>query len=276
MGYADVGTERLRRQHYAESGDDGPAIFGSFLGHHSITECRDFAATIDFRVRATDALIAKHGLAASLPAVQRWQAFKDRWSGGSRRILLSLAAQASNSRIIAADRYPAEAEYRELRRLVNKSGDDTHADPGDMIPVIEGIEDLAQEPIDEKNHPEPTAGDPDLDAFQKLDAAIRTSEGITGTGPKPPKPWYSIPWWGYGLGLVFVGGVGYSFYRAWARNRPPALPAANYATLPVSSDMPLFHRDPATGVMIPVAVADRAPPTTPLGGVPAFTVPVSL
>jgi hypothetical protein len=186
----------------------------------------------------------------------RWRAFKERWHSISRRVLDALSSQLASARVVAADRFPAESEYQELRCTINKSCDDTHSDPGDLFNVIQGIESAAQEAIDERGHPEPTPGDPDLAAFQKLDAAIRASEAAV---KPPPKPWYTfMPWWGYGLSILFIGGVGYSFYRVSKRSR-----ADEGARLASSRDVPLMlssdpdpgvmslARDPITGVAMP-------------------------
>lgn len=284
MGLADIGTERVRAQHYGGESYDrsGGAVVGTFFGHHSITEVRDLAATVDFRVRATDALIAKHGLSLPLPAVRNWLDFKDRWQQVSRPVLLSLAAQASSSRVISADRYPAEAEYQQIRCAINRSCDDTHADPGDLFNVIAAVEAACQERIDERSHPAPTPNDPDLLAFQRLDAAIHAGESAVGVPPKD-KPWWSIPWWGYALGVVFVGGVGYSFYRTYKRAKATAEWGEKYLggtvipkLLPGIEPMPTFHRDPATGVMIPVAVPQGSQTVQAYASpsIPPFTPPL--
>jgi cbb3-type cytochrome oxidase subunit 3 len=286
MSYADIGTARVRAQHYEGhpsedarrydhvGGDGGGDVVGGIAGHHTVTDVRDLAATIDFRIRATDALVAKHGLSSALPAVVRWTSFKDRWQSASRRILLALSNQVSSARIVPADKFPAESEYQELRCAINKSCDDTHADPGDMFNAIAGVEVAAQERIDERNHPQPTGGDPDLAIFQKLDAAIRASEAAARP---PPKPWYAFPWWVYALSITFVGGIGYSFYRVAKKARvaegsrplgahdmiPRMLPAPehehafahSFAHSPAHSPAPAFAhtlaRDPVTGVVMP-------------------------
>lgn len=192
----------------------GKVLTMTVMGKHTITEARDLMATVEFRIKATDKLISDGGPVgnsdSALAAVQRWQTWKANWRKVADDVATNLTIQSVAAPLVPADVLANEPEYRRLQCAINKSCDDTHADPGDMFNVIQGIEQMRGKQIDESNHPEPTAGDPDLAALQKLDATIKAGEAAAAAAKAQAKIGIgAIPWWAWALGgsAVVAGGV---------------------------------------------------------------------
>ncbi len=182
----DTGQDPLRarvRAHVARL--VGPTI-GTVAGKHTISEIRDLMATVDFRIKATFALIAKINGAQgaftpghpgiSSNAIAAWNVWLTHWREVQDKVATVLVALRVSDPLVPADFQPAEDQWLRLMCAINRSCDDTHADPGDMSNVIGQIEEEAGERIDESERPTPTAGDPDFGAFLKVDAAIKAGE----------------------------------------------------------------------------------------------------
>lgn len=266
MGYADIGTARVQAQFYESHPSEDPGVYdhaggelvvGTVLGHHSIAETRELAALIDFQVRAADDLIAKHQPlptdAATASAMARWRTWRENWQKTRDKVLFDLRVLSFSSPLTPATLQAAETHYVKLKCAINKSCDESHTDPGDMREVTTALEKALGESADlsgfRAQFPEQSQiSDPDMTAFQKLDAAVKTLDKVR---EPPPKPWWSVPWWGYALGIVTVGGIGYSFYRVAQAQRKRA----------VASDLEaLMARDPLAGIMLPPSMALPAAP----------------
>ena len=195
----------------------------TILGQHSVAEVRDLASTVEFRIRAVHALIAKKngdpnaftpghpGVAAGV--IDTWNTWLGRWRRASDSALGLATALSLSNPLVSAANVGAEGAYKKLKCAINASCDDTH-NFGDMFEAIQNVENDAEEKINERNAPQPTPGDPDLVALQKLDAAIKSGEAAAlkaknAVTPKLP----GVPWWVWVTGAAVVGGVGYSVVK---------------------------------------------------------------
>lgn len=184
------------------------------LAKHTVTDVRDLTATVDFRISATEALIASSSTVTA-PTLAAWRTWRVRWSKASKDALSSVTLISAASPLVPAEYIVAETQYKQLQCAINASCDDTHADPGDFFNVIQGVETEAGRRIDETDHPLP-ASDPDQVALLALDASIKAGEAEAAkvrAAVTLPKVAGLIPWyvWG-GIGVVAVG-VGYSVVR---------------------------------------------------------------
>jgi hypothetical protein len=158
----------------------------TILGKHTVAEIRDLMATIDFRIKAVFSLIAKKngdplaftpghpGISSN--NIAAWNVWLTNWRQIQDKVSIVLTALMISNPLVGADTQPAEDQWTRIRCAINRSCDDSHTDPGDMQSIIIAIQIEGGESIDERNRPEPKAGDPDFDALLKVDAAIKAGE----------------------------------------------------------------------------------------------------
>lgn len=169
----------------------------TILGKHTIAEIRDLMATIDFRVKAVFNLIAKVNGAqgaftpghpgVTSETVAKWNVWLNNWRNVENEVANLLTAIMISNPLVSASNFPAEDQWTKIRCAINKSCDDSFNDPGDMMSNILRIQNEAGEKIDERNHPQPDAGDPDFSAFLKVDGAIRAGEKAKSEAEKAAK-----------------------------------------------------------------------------------------
>jgi len=183
------------------------------FGKHTIAEIRELAATVEFRIRATEALIKKHPN-IDPGVVDTWQTWKGRWRRASDAVLPAVTLRSLSSPLVPASAMAAEDEWMKLKCAINKTCDETH-NPGDMFDSIQVVETAAGERIDERNAPQPDANDPDLNAFKALDSAIKKGEAAAEEAKKAGGAVASkVPWW------VWAGGVGVLGVFVWGETAP--------------------------------------------------------
>jgi len=268
MGYADIGTAAVQAQFLPAPAWEAvpftpanPAIIGASFGKPTAADVRELMALVDFQVDATDKLVKDHQpipVSAAVP-LANWLRWRDAWHAASDRVSANLKTR--DSIFVPENRQIATEDYQTLKCAINKSCDESHTDPGDMRNVMNALEKALGEEADlsgfRAKFPEtPVGTDPDLEVFKATDAFLK---GITPP-PLAPKSFLArVPWWVYGLGAVTVGAIGYSFYRTAKRAHAQADWSAGQGT----ESMPIFHRDPNTGVFTPItpaAASVQAPP----------------
>jgi hypothetical protein len=234
----------------------GGVVIGEAFGKKSIADVRELMALVDFQVDATDKLIAKKSPPppAATGAVTNWLRWRDRWHKASDAVTAHLKTRST----LLPEKYQvAQEDYTSLQCAINKSCNESHTDPGDMREVMSALEKALGEQADLSNFrqkfPEvPVGTDPDLAIFKATDAALR----VVAPPQPPPSLLSRVPWWVYLLGVVTVGGIGYSFYRVSKQQSRDA--AARRDPDP----MPMFHRDPTTNVLIPMTTSVNPAPIT--------------
>ncbi len=208
------------------------------LGQHTIAEAREFAALIEFQVKAEDDLIKKHEPLRPDPVIQgavaRYKLWKERWRSVSEKVLSDLTLISISNPLVPASVQPVEPQYKKLQCAVNKSCDDSHTDPGDMREVMNAVEKALNDQTDQgdfrdKFPANPTGFDPDLASFKTLDAAIKKGEAAAAAAKEGAKSAaFAVPWWLWVLGGVGVLGAGTVVYQTQIK---PFLPST-YAPRP--------------------------------------------
>lgn len=272
MGLADIGTARVQAQFQPEPEESdlespyGPALLvgTTLFGKHSIAETRELAALVDFQAHATDELVAKHqpAPASAAEALRRWTTWRTNWQKARDRALLDLKLLSFASPLTPEYAIPSEGQYQKLKCAINVSCDESHTDPRDMREVINAVEKAVGEGSDlsgfRARFPEQSAvPDLDLQAFKATDTAIHNLETLRDKVLPPPKP-FAVPWWVYGMGLVVVGGIGYSFWKVHKRSQ-------------ASREIDSASRDPLEGITLPSHMASPAPAlpeATPVAALP--------
>lgn len=203
------------------------------LGKHTVSETREFAKLIDFRVAAEDKLLeSKKPLPqddATLAAIAKYTAWRTNWQKVRDGVIqaLDLVSFAPGTILASETVIPSETQYQKLRCAVNKSCDDSFTDPGDMHNVMSALEKVLNQPADLSGFraafpASADSFDPDLGVFKTADTGIKTGEGAAkDLGASMSKAGAAMPWWVYVGGGAAVLGVGYlyvgPFLPRWRR-----------------------------------------------------------
>ncbi len=189
----------------------------SILGQHGVDEVRQLMRTAEFRMERAKALINRLEFnKANVALVEEWDNFVDvRWKKAHDAVLSSLITLRLDNPGAAEAFIPAEKEFQIISKAMNATAG--LIAPGDLTDLIRRLEAASGMTLDESNHPLPGDFDPDLEAFNKADTAIRGGEAaikkLEDSLPTTSSVLSRVPLWGWALGVAVVGAAGYSVVK---------------------------------------------------------------
>lgn len=147
------------------------------LGNHTIAETRDLMRTVEFRIeRAADLVNRLPFSTDNVKLVKEWNEFVEvRWKNAHDQALNRILVLKFDNPLASESVIPAEGEFKLVMKARNQQGEGIVV-PGDLSDLIHRLEVGSGQSLDEDNHPLPTGFDPDLAAFQAVDAKIKAGE----------------------------------------------------------------------------------------------------
>ncbi len=186
---------------------------------HTVDDVRQLMRTAEFRIDRAGALVNRLPFTAeNVKLVEEWDTFVDvRWKKAHDAVLASIVALKLQNPLVVEPLLPAEKEFQAILKAITATPGRTQT--GDLSDLINRLQAASGEKLDETGAP-PANFDPDLPIFLKADAAIKQGEAasaaLAASLPSPNfslTPKFSVPWWGWLLGIGVVGGVGYSVVK---------------------------------------------------------------
>lgn len=190
-------------------------------GQHGIDDVRQLMRTAEFRMDRAQALINRLPFSSeNVALVKEWDDFVDvRWKNAHDRVLANLVTLRLDQPLVVESLLPAEAEFQIILKAINTVPGKTQT--GDLTDLINRLQAASGVQLDETGHPLPPDFDPDLEVFQRADAATKQGEAavkaleasLPGVGLPSINVAAKVPWWAWAFGAAVVGGVGYSVYK---------------------------------------------------------------
>jgi len=197
------------------------------LGKHTIDETRQLMRTIEFRIDRAQALVNRLPFTnENVKLVKEWNEFVEvRWKNAHDQALNRILLLKINNPLIREDLVPAEGEFNLVMKARNQQGEGVIV-PGDLTDLVTRLEKGSGEKLDEEGAPPPPGFDPDIEAFKKADATIKSGEAAAQAAKEAADKLLNeqkdkakggvlslIPWWVWGIGGAVTIGAGYSVYK---------------------------------------------------------------
>lgn len=187
-------------------------------GQHTVDEVRQLMRTAEFRMDRAQALINRLPFSQNnVNLVKEWDNFVDvRWKNAHDAVLASILGLKLQNPLVTEVLLPAEKEFQAILKAITATPGQVRM--GDLSDLINRLETASGQKLDESGAPPPPNFDPDLDAFNRADAAIKQGEAAAkALQASLPSANLNItakvPWWAWAFGAAVVGGVGYSVYQ---------------------------------------------------------------
>ena len=150
----------------------------TILGKHTIDETRHLIAVAQFRINRTNDLVNQLPYTAeNVQLVKDWNEFVEvRWKQAHALALEGILGLKLANPLVPEHSMPAETQYMRIVNAMNKQ--EGLIQKGDLTDFISRFEAATDKKFDSEGQPVPEGWDPDLAAYQEVDATIKAGEKI--------------------------------------------------------------------------------------------------
>jgi hypothetical protein len=170
----------------------------TILGKHTITDVRDLATAVEFRIKAVYRLMATNPAKVPDSLLKRTNTVVARWRAVKDDVIKSVTLQSLAAPLVSASIQAAEPEYQRLEsaRVTQVNGDNIKS-------VTDAMEQAVGAPIDESDKPQGLFdSDPDFATLRVLDKTIASGEAAAASAKKAAASAATS-----NTGIIIIGGL---------------------------------------------------------------------